>query len=1606
MSEEKRFKARVQHKRKTEKEWRLDVYDAEGNLREDAFKPLKGELIIFAADYSAENPTGYKYDRFKFGDGITNAIDLPFVNAQSTVDPETCALRMSELDKANWVKDKVPQEWIDTEISASEFPYTIKDLGKPRKSKDSGYAYDFGRMYNRVYVECSGDGWGGHGGGQYAKFALTSYPTQVPPDPDYRDWEIVKDESEKITSMTPRAFNESIPTRLPDGHIMVPADASAYTTNTSKFRRNQAISVGYYEDKTAELENNITQKISDIKNQKANAIQTSKEGDLLIIEDADLNADTWLVSGLPGAYVCIHGKNFAQQTEVSVKGNAGYYSDGFGITPLKNRKYIFSADFENYEPSVNVGIAVKPDGSSKTWWKQLNSTKGVTSGTLSFEIEVGDYNNNVALRFYSNSGASTVQSNCKFSNIRFALADMGVEPGVEGYKEQKYVIGEDGTVKISVPTCSPALIYNPDGENLSVEYNKDINKYFATKDEVASNLTNGEVEFSIIQKGDNKVYAKNGTAFGYGSIAGSKGYSLAAATGADGQEGTYTLNVTPDPSILGKTFSIYLKSNRYQTGTVTAINDKVITVDNIFLPTGWDQPDSDGDYPITYGYLYFTDDPTLGDVNIGTGAHTEGYGNKAVLTGAHAEGAYNVAEGKYGHAEGYLTYAGYAGHSEGRNTKALGEHAHSEGHSTQAIGNQSHAQGHSSKAIGVNSTAGGQSAEARGKVTEAVGYYAKAIGDYSSAHGNCVVAIGGGSRIMGSGSAIYHGELTKQAVDAHWAANKNINAATGYNAVNIGTNSLAAGPISTVAGDRTHATGESSMAINRETLASGKFSFAAGQGTKATIEAQAAFGKFNKEDSNALFVVGNGNSSSDPSNALTVNKDGTASIKAGPIKNTDIVNKNYVDTEIKSCTNSINDQAAKLSNCANGITESKTGELLVLDDLNPNTNTITVSGEPDTKIYACSVNLAKSLTIHSKGTTSWKSNYMAIRPPKNQTYTISCDFNKISGTTVGVAIKPDLKSIGGAFEVFSSEASGKLSTTVTIGDYSDAIYVYFYSNYTGVALESECEFTNSSASYTVVDNGVLVKGINYSPVLIYTNSNKNITCQYSKDISKHFTTQEYADNTAAIAESNANKYTDYQIAQISGEAPAPKDSEGLEYTLKNDDTYEVTGIGTCQDLILRIPSTYMGKSVTSIGDNAFYSCMHIISITIPASIISIGQEAFYRCYRLSEVVNNSSLNIKANSTDNGSVALHALRVHSGETEIKIKDNYFFYTLDGFIHYLLGANNIDKELVLPENYNGQSYDIQNYAFYATNVITVVIPDGVRVIGPNAFSSCKYLSNVIIGNRVTHINSQAFYGCSNLAKVTMGSNITRIGDAAFANCQLVDVVIPNGVTYIGTHAFGGNTGTLRKCIIPKTVETIKGNAFSGDGNTTMYCEHESKPNGWESTWADEEAIIVWGVTNSFIEASSEYLKKSEAFSGKYSDLSGKPTIPTALSQLSSSSSYRTVTDTEKTTWNNKLSQVFPNSIQSMSGKVFTPGWWAGYVLVKNTSDNYANKYYSLGTFYIPFSDISNYHACEVSVWNDKLKRRIEIDCKTGNWTPYDENGTAGATTALYAVKIQNN
>ncbi len=93
-------------------------------------------------------------------------------------------------------------------------------------------------------------------------------------------------------------------------------------------------------------------------------------------------------------------------------------------------------------------------------------------------------------------------------------------------------------------------------------------------------------------------------------------------------------------------------------------------------------------------------------------------------------------------------------------------------------------------------------------------------------------------------------------------------------------------------------------------------------------------------------------------------------------------------------------------------------------------------------------------------------------------------------------------------------------------------------------------------------------------------------------------------------------------------------------------------------------------------------------------------------------------------------------------------------------------------------------------YRTDIVKVIIEEGVTSIGYRAFSWCSGLTSVTIPNSVTSIGIEAFCGCSGLTSITIGNSVTSIGDQSFWGCSgLISITIPNSVTSIGNSAFYG-------------------------------------------------------------------------------------------------------------------------------------------------------------------------------------------------------------------------
>ena len=233
-----------------------------------------------------------------------------------------------------------------------------------------------------------------------------------------------------------------------------------------------------------------------------------------------------------------------------------------------------------------------------------------------------------------------------------------------------------------------------------------------------------------------------------------------------------------------------------------------------------------------------------------------------------------------------------------------------------------------------------------------------------------------------------------------------------------------------------------------------------------------------------------------------------------------------------------------------------------------------------------------------------------------------------------------------------------------------------------------------------------------------------------------------------------------------------------------------------------LTSVTIGNNVETIGDAAFIHCNNLMSVTMGNSVETIGNYAFNYCYKLVEVINKSSLTITVGNYDNGYVGYYALEVHKGESKILNKDGYLFYTVDG-VNYLLGYTGTDTALILPSEYNGEGYEIYKYAFYnGTGLTSITIPNCVTKLGYSAFCNCTELTEI-------KFNAIA---CADLVRDN------RVFDNAGKNSSGITVSFGDSVKHIPAYLLDPIYMTqyrpnIKTVVIGNSVETIGDYAFSG-------------------------------------------------------------------------------------------------------------------------------------------------------------------------------------------------
>lgn len=108
-------------------------------------------------------------------------------------------------------------------------------------------------------------------------------------------------------------------------------------------------------------------------------------------------------------------------------------------------------------------------------------------------------------------------------------------------------------------------------------------------------------------------------------------------------------------------------------------------------------------------------------------------------------------------------------------------------------------------------------------------------------------------------------------------------------------------------------------------------------------------------------------------------------------------------------------------------------------------------------------------------------------------------------------------------------------------------------------------------------------------------------------------------------------------------------SDGFQFKLSDDGYMVYSYLGTSSEVF--IPSQYNGRPVTEIGNNAFFNCDFLTSVTIPNSVTKIQGAAFYACNALKSVTIPASVILIRSSAFAYCYSLKSITIPASVTSI-------------------------------------------------------------------------------------------------------------------------------------------------------------------------------------------------------------------------------------------------------------------------------------------------------------------------------------------------------------------
>ena len=252
-------------------------------------------------------------------------------------------------------------------------------------------------------------------------------------------------------------------------------------------------------------------------------------------------------------------------------------------------------------------------------------------------------------------------------------------------------------------------------------------------------------------------------------------------------------------------------------------------------------------------------------------------------------------------------------------------------------------------------------------------------------------------------------------------------------------------------------------------------------------------------------------------------------------------------------------------------------------------------------------------------------------------------------------------------------------------------------------------------------------------------------------------------------------------------------------------------------------------SAYRIGEVSFRDCPGLDSVTIRGTLEVIDNDAFYNCKSLKSLTLEPTptgtpltLGYQTFGTDDQSpfydATLETLNWNRALNYALEEEG----SIDAVNEGLFSGNPNLSSVTIGEQVTG----IPHYTFAESGLPSVTIPGTVTSIGKYAFYDCDNLESIDIPATVNSVDYGAFYDCNKLTEATVASGVATMGEYVFYDCDALQranlgaTTIDAGVLY--------DCDALEALTIGGTVNSIGKDAFYSCGEL-KYVTFRPSPTG---------------------------------------------------------------------------------------------------------------------------------------------------------------------------------